>query len=99
MSLTKLVNGKRVRLSVIEEAATRAGWLQAEIEAKKEFIISVRKERNNRLREADWTQLPDVKLTSVEINNWRTYRQALRELPTLRSFPNLNEGDWPTKPV
>jgi len=27
-----------------------------------------------------------------------TYRQALRDITTHSNWPNLEEGDWPTKP-
>jgi hypothetical protein len=40
-------------------------------------------DRNKRLLASDWTQLPDVinLHDDVWLNNWKTYRQALRDLP------------------
>ena len=61
------------------------------IEANK--VTQIREDRNNRLSESDWTQLPDA---SVDTAAWATYRQALRDLPTQEGFP-LNIT-WPTKP-
>jgi len=55
---------------------------------------NVRKERNKRLAECDWTQLTDV--TLVNKADWDTYRQALRDLPTNTLNPFLVE--WPTQP-
>ena len=31
-------------------------------------------------------------------DNWKTYRQGLRDLPTNSNWPNLEDSDWPTKP-
>jgi Phage tail assembly chaperone protein len=55
----------------------------------------VRTERDFLLSQCDWTQISDVQLTEQEKQDWRTYRQALRDI-TLQSDPfNLT---WPTKP-
>ena len=54
--------------------------------------------RKEALQETDWTQLPDSPLTDSKKTEWRTYRQALRDLPTHKNWPNLEELDWPTKP-
>lgn len=60
--------------------------------------IQLRKERNRRLQESDWTQLEDVKKSMpAEISRiWTLYRQHLRDLPnnTLDPFNPV----WPTTP-
>ena len=61
----------------------------------------LREERNKRLAETDWMANSDVTMTDA----WKTYRQALRDLPE-SSTPKLNSIDgldmtsvtWPTKP-
>ena len=61
-----------------------------------------RQERNRRLAETDWMACSDVTMS----NDWKTYRQALRDLPTHSNWPNLKvpdmdgsgDNDWPTKP-
>jgi len=55
----------------------------------------IRKERDVKLTESDWTQVADA---PVDKAAWATYRQALRDIPTHANFPNLTETDWPTKP-
>ena len=63
---------------------------------------SQRAERNRRLAETDWMACSDVTMSS----DWKTYRQALRDLPTHSNWPNLKvpdmdgsgDNDWPTKP-
>jgi hypothetical protein len=53
------------------------------------------KERRNRLLVAsDWTQLPDVPLTTKEV--WATYRQELRDISKQSGYPT--EITWPTPP-
>ena len=52
--------------------------------------------RNTLLAECDWTQGRDVVLSNDA--EWKTYRQALRDLPNHSNFPNLTEEDYPTKP-
>ena len=53
-----------------------------------------RSTRNSKLAETDFYGLSDVTMP----NNIKTYRQALRDLPTHKNWPNLENTDWPTKP-
>ena len=55
-----------------------------------------RAKRNAMLIDSDWTQNKDVVLSNDA--EWKTYRQALRDLPKHSSFPNLQDSDFPTKP-
>ena len=41
----------------------------------------LRERRNQKLAESDWTILSDNQLTTTKQNEWKTYRQALRDLP------------------
>ena len=50
--------------------------------------------RNSKLAETDFYALSDVTMAS----NMKTYRQALRDLPTHKNWPNLEDADWPTAP-
>lgn len=54
--------------------------------------------RDTELLASDWSQLPDSPLTDEQKTEWRTYRQALRDLTTHANWPNLNEADWPLIP-
>ena len=55
--------------------------------------LLVRAKRDRLIAATDWTQLPDVPLTTKEM--WANYRQALRDV-TLQSDPfNIV---WPTAP-
>jgi len=53
-----------------------------------------RSTRDSKLAETDWHGMSDVTMA----DNMKTYRQALRDLPTHSNWPNLEDADWPTKP-
>lgn len=54
---------------------------------------NVRADRNRRLSECDWTQLPDA---PVDHAAWAAYRQALRDVSSQPGFPwNVQ---WPVVP-
>ena len=53
-----------------------------------------RDSRNRRLQQSDWTQSRDVSLSNDTA--WKTYRQALRDLPTNTTDPR--SPSWPSKP-
>ena len=44
-------------------------------------------EREQLLKNSDWTQLPDVDLIEEEVQQWRTYRQALRDITDQPGYP------------
>lgn len=53
-----------------------------------------RDSRNRKLHQSDWTQSRDVSLSNDAA--WKTYRQALRDLPTSTTDPR--SPSWPSKP-
>lgn len=60
--------------------------------------INLRKERDTKLTLSDWIVVKSLE-TGIEVpSDWANYRQALRDLPTHSNWPNLEDGDWPTKP-
>lgn len=54
---------------------------------------TVRSTRNRYLSQCDWTQLAD---SSVNKEEWQTYRQALRDIPAQAGFPF--DVVWPNQP-
>ena len=54
----------------------------------------IRSERDRRIAESDWTQLPDV--PEATKTAWQAYRQALRDVPG--NYTNMIDVVWPTKP-
>jgi len=78
-----------------EEYAAYDARIAADKEnAPNELAKLHRNGRNKLLSQTDFYALSDVTM-SDEIT---TYRQALRDLPTHSNWPNLEDGDWPTKP-
>jgi hypothetical protein len=53
---------------------------------------SIRAERDSKLIDSDWRGMSDVTMSSA----WKTYRQALRDLPASESDPD--DITWPTEP-
>lgn len=64
--------------------------LAADLEAK---AASVRADRNRRLADCDWTQLPDA---PVNHDAWAVYRQGLRDITGQPGFPV--DVVWPDQP-
>ena len=65
----------------------------------------LREERNQLLSETDWVAARSIETGVAISNDWKTYRQALRDLPS-SSSPKLDSNydldltsvTWPTKP-
>ena len=91
--MIKNVNGVEVEMTT-EEIAERenergeVAIKEAEIEA-----IKQRMERNILLAETDYAALPD---TAEMSDAMKTYRQALRDVPSQEGFPS--DITWPEKP-
>lgn len=64
----------------------------------------MRRIRNILLKVSDWTQLADSPLTDSKKKLWASYRQALRDLPSVSS-PSLDDNGnlqnltWPDTPT
>ena len=63
-----------------------------------------RETRNDLLFASDWTQLSDSPLNDLKKNEWKNYRQALRDMPTTKTatykelVENLEHSDYPKQP-
>jgi len=58
-------------------------------------MAAIRQERDRLLTECDWTVLVDSPLGTTAKNNWKTYRQSLRDLPATVDVDNVQ---YPVKP-
>ena len=56
------------------------------------LAADVRAERSAKLADSDWRASQDVTMP----DEWRTYRQLLRDVPAQAGFPN--SITWPTEP-
>ena len=76
----------------------------AELDAAEPMRL-LREERNQLLSETDWMVTRSIETGVAMSNDWKTYRQALRDLPA-SSSPSLDEYynldltsvTWPTEP-
>lgn len=89
------VNGKWFTKYVVGPVFADAQQ-EADYKARKdaEQATNIRKERENLLKECDWTQGKDI--PDAISQPWAPYRQALRDVPAQAGFPwNVS---WPEKP-
>ena len=63
---------------------------------QEELIESALEKRKLLFLECDWTQLPDAQLTTAQVDAWKVYRQALRDITEQPDYPNTII--WPVKP-
>jgi hypothetical protein len=77
-------------------AVTTAAQHEAAYKARKdeEQAKVVREQRNQKLKESDWTQVLDA---PVDKAAWATYRQALRDISAQPGFPW--DVQWPELPA
>lgn len=59
------------------------------------YLIRLR--RNTKLDESDWTQLLDAPLTTTKQDEWKVYRQSLRDIP--QTFASPDKVVWPDEPT
>jgi len=59
-----------------------------------DYIVATRIHRDALLAASDWTQLPDVPLSTK--STWAAYRQALRDIT---NQPDQLAIEWPVQPV
>ena len=77
------------------EPAQTAAEQEAAYKAMKdaEQATNVRRTRNDKLKDCDWTQIAD---STADKAAWATYRQALRDITAQAGF--LWTIDWPVAP-
>ena len=75
-------------------------WLEfngTEISAQGKFDVdweTVRKERDNLLKQTDWRAVKDRTMSQA----WKDYRTALRDLPQDHADANTAVDNWPQPP-
>ena len=86
------INGERVQFTAAEETARdeeEQAWADG---ANDRAAVQVRDERDAKLAASDWMANSDVTMSAA----WKTYRQALRDVPAQAGFPT--NVTWPTEP-
>ena len=73
-----------------------------EFEAKLQVLVkaltwkNLRQERNRRLAEVDWVVIRAFSMNTPVTDEWKTYMQALRDLPSTTEDPA--NPVWPVRP-
>ena len=87
----KVVDGEYIELTAEELQVLEDMRAEADLDFSR-----VRMERNGMLRDTDWTQIADAALGDHTAEEWATYRQELRDLPSKHS--KVSEVVWPDDP-
>ncbi len=90
MGNIKNVNGVNIEMTA-EEIAEIQAVSDSNLSPTEMLKYLKREARDGLLAETDWMANSDVTMTDA----WKTYRQALRDLPSVSGFPDVN---FPTKP-
>ena len=93
--MNKIVNGVLTPMTDTEIAQFQASYPSDSEKTAQKWVI-VREERNIKLQETDWV-VTKASETGVAVSDeWKTYRQALRQIPQTQTDPD--NITWPTKP-
>ena len=87
---------KNVNGEVIELTAEEIKFFDDRAAAFDLDFTFTRAHRNALLRDCDWTQIADASLGAHTAEEWATYRQELRDLPSVHS--KVSEVVWPDDP-
>lgn len=86
-----------------EDAINLANQLK---ESSRDYWQELRNIRNNLLFFSDWTQLSDSPISQVQLSDWVSYRQSLRDITEnitdpkilVESYQSGTMDGWPVKP-
>jgi len=93
-NIPEKVSGDRF-VSIVDSKPIVSAEKPAIIEAEK--WVAIRAIRNDLLQKSDWTVLPDSPPAKTMLMAWKTYRQALRDIP--QTFARPDDVRWPEIPV
>ena len=95
MTRYKMLNGERIAYTAEEATARDAeekAWADGQADRD---LADLREQRNSLLAETDWMANSDVTMS----NDWKTYRQSLRDIT--KTFKSVKDKDFkfPEKPT
>ncbi len=101
--MNKLVNGILVPLTTTDIAEFEQQEKIWQDQAYDRALRRLREKRNQLLAETDWIITKGLE-QGTELPEWKTYRQALRDLPAtadlqLNDDGNLTNVTWPEAPA
>tara|TARA_B100000424_G_scaffold271358_1_gene273753 strand:+ start:2225 stop:2518 length:294 start_codon:yes stop_codon:yes gene_type:complete len=89
--------GERIPMSAEEEAAYTS-QLPSDADKSADLAKGNRSRRDALLAQTDWEVTKATEAGLAVADAIKTYRTALRDLPTHENWPNLEDADWPTAP-
>lgn len=93
------INGESVQFTAEEEAARDSEEQAYADAAPARALAELRRKRNDLLKESDWNILSELEKGNTISDDWKNYRQALRDLPDGKdTVEKCNNATWPTKP-
>ena len=92
--MQKLVNGVLIPLTAEEIAEVESTRAKIPSETERKWI-PIRAERNIKLQQTDWIVARASETGVAVTDEWKTYRQALRDITTQSDPDNVT---WPTEP-
>ena len=96
--MKKIVNGELVDLTPEEENQFNSySGDTEEMKMERRINEQVRVNRDQLLKDSDWTQISDNGLSEEKKTEWQTYRQQLRDIT--ESATSLDDVTWPTEPT
>ncbi len=91
----KMVDGQVIKMTD-EEIAAMTGHPPTDAEVLAQKWQNQREIRNNLLSQSDWVAAKAFETGVAVSDDWKTYRQALRDIPSTQSDPD--NITWPDIP-
>ena len=93
---TDVITAEENRVTLIHRA--RDMTAEEIVERDASHMSHLRTERDKKLVDSDWTQVPDHSspLDDAKKEEWKTYRKTLRDMPTTVDIHNVV---WPSVPA
>ena len=93
------INGNNVQFTAEEETATDNAETAYNNAAPARALARLRDKRNKFLQVSDWEIMQELEKGNAISDNMKTYRQALRDLPSGKdTVAKCTNATWPTKP-
>jgi hypothetical protein len=93
------INGNNVQFTAAEETARDNEETAYANAAPARALTELRQKRDGLLKAYDWEILQELEKGNAISSDMRTYRQALRDLPSGKdTVAKCTNATWPTKP-
>jgi len=99
MTRYKNLNGQEIKFTAEEETARDAEEKAVADAAPARALADLRSKRDSLLKASDWEITSELEKGNTISSDMKTYRQALRDLPSGKdTVAKCENATWPTKP-